>query len=187
MSVKILELFQDLQISFLGRLEVAMYYEDFIQISRNVMPHQNARGAHRFFLKYAWLVSHVAARSRAWGLRPLASWNCGVEARREHGCLPLVRVVCCQISLRQADHSSRGVLPSVMCPMSVIAKPRKGMPWPRRGPKRYTNKGFKWLSWLQHFGVRLPLQASSTLLLLVGENKELKLWIIYKRPSTITT
>jgi len=53
MSVKILELFQDLQISFLGRLEVAMYYEDFIQISRNVMPHQNARGAHRFFLKYA--------------------------------------------------------------------------------------------------------------------------------------
>jgi hypothetical protein len=27
-------------------------------------------------------------------------------------------------SLRRADHPSRGVLPSVVCPVSVIAKPR---------------------------------------------------------------
>ena len=32
---------------------------------------------------------------------------------------------CCVLSLRRADHSSRGVLPSVVCPVSVIAKPRK--------------------------------------------------------------
>jgi hypothetical protein len=32
------------------------------------------------------------------------------------------------IGLFRADHSSRGVLPSVMCPMSVIAKARKGIP-----------------------------------------------------------
>jgi hypothetical protein len=32
---------------------------------------------------------------------------------------------CCVLSLRRADHSSRGVLPSVVCPVSVIAKLRK--------------------------------------------------------------
>jgi len=31
-------------------------------------------------------------------------------------------------SLRRVDHSSRGVLPSVVCPVSVIAKLRKGRP-----------------------------------------------------------
>ena len=32
---------------------------------------------------------------------------------------------CCVLSVRRADHSSRGVLTSVVCPVSVIAKPRK--------------------------------------------------------------
>ena len=34
----------------------------------------------------------------------------------EHGCLSDVSVVCCQIevSVRRADHSSRGVLPTVV-------------------------------------------------------------------------
>jgi hypothetical protein len=32
---------------------------------------------------------------------------------------------CCVLSLGRADHSSRGVLTSVVCPVSVIAKPRK--------------------------------------------------------------
>jgi len=36
--------------------------------------------------------------------------------------LSVVSVVCCQAP-RRADHSSRGVLPSVVC-LSVIAKPR---------------------------------------------------------------
>jgi hypothetical protein len=62
-------------------------------------------------------------------LRPLTQWDCGFESRRGRGCLSLVSVVCCQVvSLRRADHSSRGVLPSVVCPMSVIVKPRKGRP-----------------------------------------------------------
>ena len=34
----------------------------------------------------------------------------------------LVSVVCCQV-VRQADHSSRGVLPNVVC-LSVIMNPR---------------------------------------------------------------
>jgi hypothetical protein len=35
-------------------------------------------------------------------------------------------VVCCQVEVsRRADHSSRGVLPSVVC-LSVIVKPRSG-------------------------------------------------------------
>ena len=49
---------------------------------------------------------------------------------------------CCELSviLRRADHSSRGVLPSVVCPVSVIAKPRSGRPWFGIGPKRHSKK-----------------------------------------------
>jgi hypothetical protein len=47
-------------------------------------------------------------------LRPLACLDCGFEFRLEHGYLSLAIVVCCQRPLRQADHSSRGVLQSVV-------------------------------------------------------------------------
>jgi len=54
--------------------------------------------------------------------------------------LSLVSVVCCkEKSLRRVDHSSRGVLPSVVC-LSVIAKPRKTMPWSGIGSKRPRRK-----------------------------------------------
>jgi hypothetical protein len=33
----------------------------------------------------------------------------------KYGCLSLVSGVCCQRSLRRADHSSRGVLPNAVC------------------------------------------------------------------------
>ena len=46
-------------------------------------------------------------------LRPLASWDCGFESRRRHGCLCLVNVVL----------SGRGLLPSLVF-LSVIEKPR---------------------------------------------------------------
>ena len=39
------------------------------------------------------------------------------------------------MSLSGADHSSRGVLPSVVC-LNVIAEPRKWIPWPVIEPKR---------------------------------------------------
>jgi len=29
-------------------------------------------------------------------LRSLASWDCGFESRRGHGCLSVVNVMCCQ-------------------------------------------------------------------------------------------
>ena len=52
-----------------------------------------------------------------WGvdLRPFASWDCGFESHGGHGRLSDVSVVCCQRSLRRADHSSRGVLLTVVC------------------------------------------------------------------------
>ena len=60
-------------------------------------------------------------------VRSLASWDCGFESREEH-CLSIVGVVCCQVeSLRRVDHSSRGVLPWVVC-LSAIMKSRKGRP-----------------------------------------------------------
>ena len=40
------------------------------------------------------------------------------------------------INLGRVDHSSRGVLPSVVCPMSVIVNPLRG-PWPGIGSKRH--------------------------------------------------
>jgi hypothetical protein len=39
----------------------------------------------------------VAARSRRLSVWLLACWDCGFEYRRGHGCLSLVRVVCCQV------------------------------------------------------------------------------------------
>jgi len=47
---------------------------------------------------------------------------------------------CCVSSLRRADNSSRGVLPSVVCPKSVISKPRKGRPRPRIESKCQKNE-----------------------------------------------
>jgi len=39
----------------------------------------------------------------------------------------LVSVVCCQRSLRRADHSCRGELQTVVCPIDVITKrPKRG-------------------------------------------------------------
>ena len=50
----------------------------------------------------------VAARSKA-------CWDCGFESHRGHGCLSVVSIVCCQVEvLLRADHSSRGVLPTVV-------------------------------------------------------------------------
>jgi hypothetical protein len=39
------------------------------------------------------------------GLRPLAYWDCGFESRREHGCLFLVSVVCCQVEVSASGWS----------------------------------------------------------------------------------
>ena len=58
------------------------------------------------FPLFVALVKWVCARS----LAGIAGSN---PAEVMHGCLSLVSVVCCQKSLRLADHSSRGVLPSV--------------------------------------------------------------------------
>ena len=43
----------------------------------------------------------------------------------------------------RTDHSPRGFLPSVVCPMSVIAKLHKGRLWPGIGSKRH-KKVLKW-------------------------------------------
>ena len=61
------------------------------------------------------------------GLRSLACCECGFESRRVRGCLSVVSVVCVfrYRSLRRADHSSRGVLPSAVC-LSVIEEPYRG-------------------------------------------------------------
>jgi hypothetical protein len=49
------------------------------------------------------------------GSKAARSLGLRFESRRGNGCLSLVSVVCCQRSLRRANHSSRGVLPSVAC------------------------------------------------------------------------
>jgi hypothetical protein len=55
------------------------------------------------------------------GLRPLACWDCGFGSVDMY----LLWVLCVvrERSVRRADHSSRGILQSVVC-LSVIEKPR---------------------------------------------------------------
>jgi len=53
------------------------------------------------------------------GLRPLAGWDCGFESRRGHGFLSLVLCVVRYRSLRRADPSSRGALPSECVSLSA--------------------------------------------------------------------
>jgi hypothetical protein len=52
------------------------------------------------------------------GLRPLACLDYGFESRRGHGCLFLESHIV--RSLRRAYHSSREVLPSVVCPTVMV-------------------------------------------------------------------
>jgi len=57
--------------------------------------------------------------------------------------------VCCQVvCLLRADHSTRGILPSVVCQVSVIVQPRKGKPWPGIGSKRQRIKKKRVTYWL---------------------------------------
>jgi hypothetical protein len=84
-------------------------------------------------------VTIYRANREGQGLRPLTGWDSAFESRRGHGCLYLLCIVRHRF-LRRADHSSRGVLPSVGCPKCVIAKPHKGRPWPEKGMKRHRKK-----------------------------------------------
>ena len=74
--------------------------------------------------------NQVALRSKVWVWGRSLAGIVGSNPVVVIGCLSLVSVVCCQRSLRRADHSSRGVLPSVVC-LSVIVRPRwRGAPGP---------------------------------------------------------
>ena len=69
-------------------------------------------------------------------LQPLGCWDCGFESRRGHGCLSVVSVVCCYVerSLRQAGHSSRGVLPGKVCDIECDREASiTRRPWTTRG------------------------------------------------------
>jgi hypothetical protein len=67
-------------------------------------------------------------------------WDCGFNFRRGRGCLSFVTVIYCQVEVSvRADHSSGGVLPSVVCPMSVIAKPIVGGHDPKGGQNATKN------------------------------------------------
>jgi len=76
------------------------------------------------------------------------AWLCGISPAGFVGSNPAGSMVLfllwllCVIrwrSLRVVDHLSRGYLPSVVCPLSVIAKPRKGTPCAGIGSKSYRN------------------------------------------------
>ena len=63
------------------------------------------------------------------GLRPLARWKCGFKSCQGMQ-VCLLWLLCVTRSLCWADHSSRGVIPNVMC-LSVMVKPRQ---WGGPGP-----------------------------------------------------
>ena len=73
----------------------------------------------------------VSARCKGVGLRQHACWHFGLDLARGVG-VSLLWMLCVvsYAFLRRADHSSRGVLSSVMC-LSVISKPQQ---WGSLGP-----------------------------------------------------
>jgi hypothetical protein len=68
----------------------------------------------------------VAVRSKAWVCGRSLTVIVGPNPTGGHECLSLVSVVYCKVEvLRRAAPSSRGVLPTVVCLMCVIVKPRR--------------------------------------------------------------
>jgi hypothetical protein len=72
------------------------------------------------------------------GLRPLACWDCGFEFHRRgeggHGCLSVSNVVFCQVEVSAtAEHSSGGVLPTVVCPSIILTPQYRGSLGPLGG------------------------------------------------------
>jgi hypothetical protein len=66
-------------------------------------------------------------------LRPLTCWDYSFESPREHGCLSLVNVVCCQVEV-----SAMGWSPSQRSPTDCMCLPVchlqiRTMWWPRPG------------------------------------------------------
>jgi hypothetical protein len=69
----------------------------------------------------------VAARSKAWVCDRSLAGIAGSNPTGGHGLLSLVSVVCCQDEVSESEyHSSRGVLPSVVC-LSVIVSPLRNV------------------------------------------------------------
>ena len=58
---------------------------------------------------------------RGLGRRSAACWDCGFESRRQHGCLSVVSVVCCQVEVVPWGRSlSRAPIASMCLSMSEI-------------------------------------------------------------------
>jgi hypothetical protein len=85
----------------------------------------------------------VAARSKAWVWGRSHAGIVGSNASEFIDvCLLWLLCVVRLCSLCRADHSSRGVLSSVVCLMSVIAKSSNGRPRPGVGPKSLRKKRY---------------------------------------------
>ena len=69
-------------------------------------------------------------------IRLLSCWECGLEICKGHEWPSLLWVVCClvEMSLHWTDHSSREILPSVVC-LTQCDQEASAMrrPWPTRG------------------------------------------------------
>ena len=75
-----------------------------------------------FVLALLSTINHANRTGRAFCLSSTAApcWNCGFETRRGHGCVSLVSAVCCKVHI--TDHSSREVLPNVVCLIECYRK-----------------------------------------------------------------
>jgi len=71
----------------------------------------------------------MAAWSKVKSVRPFACWDCGFESHRGHACLLWVLCVVRQRSLRRANHSSRGVLQTVVHRVSDLKTSWMRRPW----------------------------------------------------------
>jgi hypothetical protein len=102
-------------------------YRTCLKCVRVGSPHLQKWGVHwRLHLKLVDVLNSWSWWPRGLRRGPAAACMLGLRVRipAGHGGVYLVSVVCRQRSVRRAYHSSRVVLPSVVC-LSVIVKPRQ--------------------------------------------------------------
>jgi len=89
-------------------------------------------------------------------LLPFACWDCGFESHREHGCLSVICVLCCQVEVSAASWSLVPRSPTDWCVVVCdLETPWKWRFWPSGGCRA---KG-KQKTWHFTRSVRKPFHA----------------------------
>ena len=79
----------------------------FFVFSKFYVTEPNERKFFFFLLLLLFLKPTISVTRCQWprGPRPLTFWDCGLDTHRGHGCLSVVKVVCCQVEVSATSWS----------------------------------------------------------------------------------